>query len=138
MGTIGGNAVTASPAGDTLPALYVCGGRVEIMGQSSSRCVPISDNSSGPGWTGLGPGELVTALVTPKADRFTTHHFEKVGRRKGNALAIAVVSLAAMLWVEPDGIVAEARLAWGSVGPTVIRDATIEALLVGRPLGPRC
>ena len=46
-------------------------------------------------------------------------------------MAISVVSLAALLRIET-GIIAEARLAWGSVGPTVIRCPEAEALIVGR------
>ena len=37
MGTIGGNIVTASPAGDTLPALYVLAAEVEIQSSNRSR-----------------------------------------------------------------------------------------------------
>ncbi len=132
MGTIGGNVVTASPAGDTLPALHVCDGAVEVRSGRESRLVPVREFIIGPGKTVLGPGELVTALVVPKVDRFHIQHVEKVGRR--NALAVAVVSLAALIRSGPDGVVEEARLAWGSVGPTVIREPAVEALLVGEPL----
>jgi len=59
-------------------------------------------------------------------------HFEKVGRR--SALAVAVVSLAALVRVERGGKVAEARLAWGSVGPTVWRCPEAESVLLGRRL----
>jgi len=134
MGTIGGNVVTASPAGDTLPALHVCDGEVEVRSGRESRLVPVRDFIVGPGRTVLRPGELVTALVVPKVDRFHIQHFEKVGRR--NALAVAVVSLAALIRSGPDGVVEEAHLAWGSVGPTVIREPAVEALLVGAPLSP--
>ncbi|GAB6126237.1 FAD binding domain-containing protein [Humidesulfovibrio idahonensis] len=60
-------------------------------------------------------------------------HFEKVGRR--SALAVAVVSLAALLRVDKNGVVGEARLAWGSVAPVVWRCPEAEAALTGRKLG---
>ncbi len=60
------------------------------------------------------------------------HHYEKVGQRK--ALAIAIVSLAAVINLSEDGAVKEARLAWGSVAPTVIMSAEVEAMLVGNRL----
>ena len=44
--------------------------------------------------------------------------FEKIGRRQ--AMSIALVSLAALLRLAPGGLVEEAHLAWGSVGPTVM------------------
>lgn len=54
-----------------------------------------------------------------------------MGRRQ--ALLIAVASLGALVWVE-DGAVREARLALGSVAPTVLRPREVERALVGRPL----
>jgi len=60
------------------------------------------------------------------------HHFEKVGQRK--ALAIALASLAAMIRVSREGLVQEARLAWGSVAPTVAASEALESALVGMPL----
>jgi len=52
-----------------------------------------------------------------------------VGQRK--AMAIAVASLAALLRVSPSGRIEEARLAWGSVGPTVMRSDNVDAALAG-------
>jgi xanthine dehydrogenase FAD-binding subunit len=49
-------------------------------------------------------------------------------------LAIAVVSLAALISVDADGLVRQARLAWGSVGPTVLRVPQAELALLGQPL----
>jgi len=122
MATIGGNICTASPAADTLPPLCVLDAQAEILSPSGTRRVPVADLVTG-------PGELLAAVTVPVPEGGTIQHFEKVGRRK--AMAIAVVSLAALLRVE-GGIIAEARLAWGSVGPTVVRCPEAEALLAGR------
>ena len=40
-----------------------------------------------------------------------------------------------MLRVSEDGLVQEARLAWGSVGPKVVSSAEINRMLQGRRLG---
>ncbi|MBN1104570.1 MAG: xanthine dehydrogenase family protein subunit M [Deltaproteobacteria bacterium] len=132
MGTIGGNIVTASPAGDTLPALYVLGAHLEIMRRDSSRQVPVEDFIHGPGRTELSEGEIVAGVWLRKKPTYSVNRFEKVGQRK--ALAIAVVSLAALLQISEKGLIQEARLAWGSVGPTVVTSETVESSLVGRPL----
>jgi len=129
MATIGGNLCTASPAADTLPPLCVLDAEAEIFSPSGARRMAVADFVSGPGRTALAPGELLGAVVVPVLEGRTIQHYEKVGRRK--AMAIAVVSLAALLRVEA-GVIAEARMAWGSVGPTVIRCPEAEALLVGR------
>lgn len=132
MGTIGGNLVTASPAGDTLSPFFVLGAEIEIRSREQTRRVPVSTFILGPGRVDLRPGEVVAAVHVPKPDRFNLHHFEKVGRRA--ALAVAVASLAAVLSVSDEGEVQEARLAWGSVGPTVVVSPAAEQALQGGPL----
>ena len=130
-GTIGGNICTASPAGDSLPSLYVLGVDLELIWRSGTRFVPIADFILGPGKTALRKGEILKGIRVEKAGRAMCS-FEKVGRRQ--AMSIAVVSLAALLRFTPDGLVSEARLAWGSVGPTVMTSAEAEKALMGRPL----
>jgi xanthine dehydrogenase FAD-binding subunit len=130
MGTLGGNVCTASPAGDTLPPLTALGAEVELVSASGARRMALSAFITGPGRTRLEAGELISAVVVRPAREFGVQHFEKVGRR--GALAIAVVSLAALLRLDARGRVAEARLAWGSVGPTVWRCPEAEAVLAGQ------
>ncbi|EHJ47565.1 molybdopterin dehydrogenase FAD-binding [Solidesulfovibrio carbinoliphilus subsp. oakridgensis] len=132
MGTLGGNIATASPAGDTLPPLYALDALVELASQDGRRRMPLGDMILGPGRTALSPGEIVAAVLVrpPAAD--ARQHFEKVGRR--GALAIAVASLAAVISRDADGRVREARLAVGSVGPTVLRCPAAEAALTGQLL----
>jgi len=131
MGTLGGNLCTASPAGDTLPPLLVLGVEVELASAAGTRRMALGDFITGPGRTRLEPGEVLAAVLVPPMQAFQVRHFEKVGRR--SALAVAVVSLAAMLRLER-GRVVEARLAWGSVGPMVWRCPEAEAALVGQRL----
>ncbi len=132
MGTIGGNIVTASPAGDTLPPLYVLRAELELRRKDSSRRVPIREFIKGPGETILEPGEVLAGLWLRKCSDFNLHHYEKAGQRK--ALAIAVVSLGALFKISDAGTVEEARLAWGSVAPTVVTSTEIEAILIGNRL----
>jgi CO/xanthine dehydrogenase FAD-binding subunit len=132
MGTIGGNVITASPAGDCLPPLYVLGASVELKSRNSCRRLPITDFVTGPGKTLLQPGEILRGVSIEKQSGVTLHHFEKVGQRQ--ALAIAVVSLAAVLQKDETGRIQKARLAWGSVGPTVVLCREAEAALEGNRL----
>ena len=119
MGTIGGNVCTASPAGDTLPPLHVLKASVELLSKGGSRTLPIEEFIEGPGLTRLEEGEILAAVRMPKPAPGAVQHFEKVGLR--NALACALVSLAAIVRLSPEGIVEDAALAWGSVGATVVR-----------------
>jgi xanthine dehydrogenase small subunit len=132
MGTIGGNIVTASPAGDTLPPLHVLGADVELLSAEGSRRMPLSAFISGPGKTALTPGEILSAVLIARPTGTTHQHFEKVGLR--GAMACSVASLAALIGVAPSGSIESARLAWGSVGPTVMRVPAVEAALIGSSL----
>lgn len=132
MATIGGNVCTASPAGDSLTPLYVAAAQVEIASPHGRRTVPIAEFIGAPGRTALRPGELLTRIVLPPGAPFAHQRFEKVGRRR--SLAISVASFCGQVRLAADGTVAEARFAWGSVAPTVLRVAALEADLVGRRL----
>ena len=128
-GTLAGNICTASPAGDSLPPLVVFGATIEISSPSGCRSVSLADFILGPGMTVLQPSEVVTAvrIRRPSSPRQSVYH--KVGKRR--AMAIAVASLAALLEEDKTGG-RRIRLAWGSVGPTVITAPAIELLLEER------
>jgi xanthine dehydrogenase small subunit len=132
MGTIGGNICTASPAGDTLPPLYVMDGQVEIRSRGYSRRMPIKDFIVGPGKIVLKKDEILYGIWLEGNDEYNVHHFEKVGQRR--SLAISVASLAALVRTRKSGVVEGARFAWGSVGPTVARSEDAEAAIIGKPL----
>ncbi len=133
MGTLGGNLVTASPAGDSLVALYLLEARVRLVGPGGERDLPVGEFIRGPRQTALAPGELVRSVFLPYPPGQPHSFFRKVGRRR--ALVIAVASLGALVWVR-DGRVERARLALGSVAPTVLRPRAVEEALVGRPVAP--
>ena len=132
MGTLGGNIVTASPAGDTLPPLQVLGAELELHSAAGVRRISLADFILGPGKTALRDDEILSAVFLPKCAGILLHHFEKVGLR--SAMACAVASFAAALGVSSCGIIESASLAWGSVGPTVMTIPAVESALIGKTL----
>ncbi|HBV96351.1 MAG: hypothetical protein JL50_18255 [Peptococcaceae bacterium BICA1-7] len=132
MGTLGGNICTASPAGDTLPALYVLGARLDLRSPQGCRTVPIKEFIEGPGKTVLRKDEILSGIRVPMPDPGFRAGYHKVGQRK--AMAIAVVSMACQVWINDHGTVGRIRLGWGSVGPTVKTLPEVEKFLEGRPL----
>jgi xanthine dehydrogenase small subunit len=132
MGTIGGNICTASPAGDTLPPLYLLDAQVEIRSGRDLRSMPIKEFVFGPGKTALKKGEILYGVWLEGNREYNIHHFEKVGQRR--SLAISVASFAALIRTGKGGIVEEARFAWGSVGPGVVTSEEAESVLIGKPL----
>jgi CO/xanthine dehydrogenase FAD-binding subunit len=115
-GTLGGNIVNASPAADTPPALLVYDAELELVSASGTRWVPYSSFHTGYKKTLLRPDELVARIRMPRRNGWS-QYYRKVGTRK--AQAISNVCLAAAM--RPDGGRVEARVALGSVAPTVVR-----------------
>lgn len=132
MATLGGNLCTASPAGDSLPPLHVLAAQVELRSGSACRRLALSEFIVGPGKTRLAPGEILTRVLLPRIPAPARQGFEKAGRRQ--SLAIAVASFAGLLHLDASGRIAEARFAWGSVGPTVQRVPQAEAAIMGQPV----
>ena len=130
--TLVGNICSASPAADSLPPLVVMDAKVDIVGPAGCRTMPITGFISGPGKNCLQPGEFVSGVRLPRLPQGTISVYHKVGKRK--ALAIAVASLAAVYRTAADGTLQTVRLAWGSVGPTVVTAPEVEAYLLGKPL----
>jgi xanthine dehydrogenase small subunit len=64
-GTLGGNLVTGSPIGDTIPALMALEAEVDIAGVNEVRRVPMSGFYTGYRKTVLAPDELVTGVRIP-------------------------------------------------------------------------
>ena len=132
VATLVGNICSASPVADSLPPLYVLGAAVEVLGAGGRRLVPVDQFITGPGKHLLEKGEVVTGVSLPRRPRGTSFFYHKVGKRR--AMAIAVASLAAAWQQEQDGTVTQIRLAWGSVGPTVVTAPEVESYLVGKVL----
>jgi CO/xanthine dehydrogenase FAD-binding subunit len=129
-GTIGGNLANASPAGDTIPPLYVLDAQIVLLSQAGERRVAIADFFTGPGRSVLQPCELVAAVEFPlRADRRSM--FVRLGQRQ--ALAISKVSVAVSLQ-RSDTTVSDIRVALGAVAPTVVRAPLAESALQGKDL----
>jgi CO/xanthine dehydrogenase FAD-binding subunit len=126
-GTIGGNIANASPAADTPPALLVYDAELELISARGRRAVAYDRFHSGYKQMDLAPDELIAAVRLPRTSGWV-QHYRKVGARR--AQAISKVCFAARARVE-EGRVADVRLAFGSVAPTVVRATKTEAVLRG-------
>ena len=117
-GTVGGNLVNASPAGDSLPVFAVADASVVLASAEGERRVAFNDFYTGYRKTVRRADELVIAVeVPPLAGR---QCFRKVGTRA--AQAISKIVFAGLGGPRP-------RLALGSVSPTVVRLRQTEAAL---------
>ncbi|MGK7652219.1 FAD binding domain-containing protein [Roseovarius sp. B08] len=130
-GTLGGNMATASPAGDSLPALVALGACVEVDGPRGLRQVAVKDFLEGPSQTALGHGELIVRVIIPVPVESNWQIFRKVGPRR--AQSIAKLSLALALTIQ-DGWLHEVGIAFGAVGPVPMTCPKTRSLLLARPL----
>ncbi|MEA3376499.1 MAG: FAD binding domain-containing protein [Chloroflexota bacterium] len=127
-GTIGGNVCNGSPASDTVPALAALDAELVLVGPDGERTLPVERFLVGPGETAIEDGELVRAIMLPDPEAGAGSAFVKISRVRAD---LAKASAAARIVREGECIV-DCRLAFGSVGPTVIRACTAEQMLIGQ------
>jgi len=121
MATFGGNIVNASPAADTLPIFYALDAELTLESVSGIRQIPIHDFIIGPKKTFLRPDELLTEIRL-NIPRNYKYSYRKIGPRK--ALSLSKVAFLGLHLPDAN----EIRLAYGAVGPMVIRADEAEQL----------
>ena len=133
--TIGGNIGNASPAGDSLPLLMALDARLVVASdQRGEREVPFEYLFTDYRTLNMQNDELILAVLIPEVTGNDHTHFRKVGTR--SAQAISKVCLSGRIRIEA-GIVTEARVAFGAVGPVPLRCTLVEQALVGSPVDPQ-
>lgn len=128
-GTVGGNLVNAAPCADTVPPLIALEARVTLSSADNTREVPLSEFFVEPYRTIIQPDEILTAIRFPTLPRGASSCYLKLGRR--NAVAIARLSVAAVLVHDKEGVISDARIVPGSAFPTWQRVSEAENLLIG-------
>jgi CO/xanthine dehydrogenase FAD-binding subunit len=131
-GTIGGNIVTSSPAGDLLPPLLVYDAKLKILSQEGERVVDANEFFTGPKQNVLEKGEIVEKVILPLRDEKYKGAWVKVGKRK--ALVISSISLALNLVFDEDNMIKESRICVGSAAPTPLRIKKAEEILLNKKL----
>lgn len=132
-GTIGGSLCHLDPAAE-LPLVAVAfDATVVVTGSGGERNVAMADFAAGYMSPAIAPDEIVSAIRFRPWREGHGWAFTEYARRKGD---FAMVSVAAMLELAPDGRIARAALALGGVGPIPIRVAAAESVLVGNAPEP--
>ncbi|MEE8392519.1 MAG: FAD binding domain-containing protein [Anaerolineae bacterium] len=134
-GTIIGNLVTASPANDTITALWAMGAWIELHSVRGNRTLTLADFYQGVRQTTLALDELVVDVTFPALGTNQRGIFVKLGLRRTSAIAVtnaAAVLTFGQLTNQPT--ITHASITLGSVAPTIIRAREAEQALVGAPL----
>ena len=126
-GTIGGNIVNASPAGDTLPVLLAMDAEIVLGSASGERTVAARDFWPAYRQTARRDDELVLRVGIPLPSGRQVR-FRKVGTRRAQAISKVVLAVS---WRPEAGVWRDVRVALGSVAATPIRAAETERVLEG-------
>ncbi len=128
-GTVGGNIANGSPIGDLPPALIAAGATLELGHKNGARTLPLEDFFIAYGKQDRRAGDYVRAVHVPLAGlaRLTCH---KVSKRFDSDITAVLGCFALDV---ADGLVTDARLAFGGMAATPKRAKAAEAALIGHP-----
>jgi xanthine dehydrogenase FAD-binding subunit len=125
--TMGGNVCNASPAGDSIPPLYVHEALVVLVSPEGERTLRVDEFLTGPGTTALADNEILKAFRVPLLSSGLTY-YRKVGTRRANALSkLSAAGYAAL----EGGAITDFRFSVGAVAPTVVRLTEAEEMVRG-------
>ena len=131
IGSVGGNLGTASPIGDSLPALIALDAEVELVGPQGSRRVAADRFVVDYRQTVMAADDLIAAVHVPAPADGSRFAGYKIAKRVDQD--ISGVSGCFRIRIARDGTLAEARAAFGGVAPRPLRASATEAFLTGKP-----
>lgn len=129
-GTLGGNIANGSPIGDTMPALYVLDAEIELTSSSGPRRVNINDYYTGYKKSVRRTDELLTRVFIPLPEAGDLFKLYKISKRKD----LDISTMTGAIWMKvKDKTIEQVRIAYGGVGPNILRLKQTEASLIGQP-----
>lgn len=131
LGTIGGNVANASSCADTTPVLLCLDSIVHICSETNKREIPLSVLLSSKDEINLFSNEVITHFSFQIPPYGTKTLFLKLARA---AQAISRITIAAMIRIDPIGIIDTARITIGASTLQPLRLPQVETFLVGSAL----
>lgn len=127
--TIGGNVANAFAGADMIPPLFVLDAKVHILSTSKVRKMSIQEFILNNRVNALEIGEVILGLsFTPLAYK---SYFGKIGSR--SRVTISKLNMAAVVLLD-DNKIKDIRLAFGALGTTAFREASLEAYFKGQTI----
>jgi carbon-monoxide dehydrogenase medium subunit len=133
MATIGGNLAHGDYQSDPPTVLVALDASVELLSPAGTRQMKLAEFLKGSYETALEPGELVSALIVPPAQRLRGTYTKFT---TGSSEERPCVGVAALASIE-NGICAELRLVVGAVSPKPVRLEKAETMARGEKLTPQ-
>lgn len=130
--SLAGNLCNASPAADSVPALFAAGAIAVIAGPKGRREVPVEQVPTGPGRTSLAKDEFILEFrLPPRPARSSDAYLRFIPRTE---MDIAVVGCGVNVTLDENGVCTAARVALGAVAPTVVLVPAAAETLIGHKL----
>lgn len=131
-GTVGGNIANGSPIGDTPPALIALGATLELHSAAGSRALALEDFFIEYGKQDRKPGEFVSGVFIPRPLRNQVFRCYKITKRFDQDISAI---MGAFLFTRDDnGLITDARIAFGGMAGTPKRASGAEKALLGASL----
>ncbi len=131
QGTIGGNIGTASPIGDGPPSLIGLGAEIELAGVNGSRALPLEDFFLDYRKTELRGDEVIASVTLPKLTAGQDYRVYKISKRYDQDISTVC---GAFRVTRDNGLVTDARLAFGGMAAIPKRVKSAEQALLGKAL----
>jgi xanthine dehydrogenase small subunit len=128
--TLCGNIANGSPIGDSIPALIALGAHLELRKGAHTRTIALEDFYLAYQKKDLAPGEFVVSVTIPPAHAEILFASYKLAKRFDQDISAVCTAFAV---TTQDGIVVDARLAFGGMAATPKRAPGAESALVGQP-----
>lgn len=127
--TVGGNIANASPAADTAAPLLCLDAAAQVLRRGEVLEIPVSELITGSETTVLQPHDVILGFRVPERPADAESHYYKLGFRRQVSISRFGVAIALR---REEGVVTEARVAVGAIGPKAVRMPAMEQALLGR------
>lgn len=128
LGTVCGNIANGSPIGDMPPALIAAGAELVLRRGSATRTISLERFFVAYGVQDLTPGEFVEGVIVPKVPADQTFKIFKLSKRFDQDISALCAGIRLAV---RDGVVTEARIAFGGMAATPKRALNAEAAMLG-------
>ena len=132
-GTVGGSVAHADPSAEIPTVVCALEGTIKARGPEGETTFRPEDFFVSFLTTALEPTQMLTEIRVPILPSGTGWSFVEICRRSGD---FAIVAVATVLFMNPNGACRQARIALGGVAPTPVRAASAEAALAGQKITP--
>jgi xanthine dehydrogenase small subunit len=130
IATMGGNVMSASPIGDTLPLLIALGAQVRLLGNHKQREMLLEDFITAYRKTDIQPDEILALVMIPTPGKDAIVKSYKISKRVD--LDISTVSACFKLSLSRDNTVKKIDIVYGGMADHPIRVSIIEKYFIGK------